>query len=507
MPAKEIKELRQSGKLEEALIIAQEELDAQPDNIWGKRNISWVYYEYIKRNVAASNFEGFIDNLTKLKELNLPQEEIMVFDTTAWQIGSMVFKLQAAETIDYSKINKVFDLVKGFHLTKPSESYSLLYKAFHKGYKNWSRFIEFADWWNFENFKKEDYDKTVYNDRETMALADQAYIAYSKKLLEGQPLDAFGAIREVDKDKIKLFMPKLDKIISDHPEYQYPPYFKAKLLLAIGDGDNVLSAFLPFAKQQRNDFWVWDLMAEIFENDEKVQFASYCKALSLRAPKEFLVKTRQKFAELLIKGKHYKEAKTEIQKIISIREEHGWKISNQLSDWMQSDWYANTESQASNKQLYAKHSMEADEILFQDTPESCIAVEFVNHDKNVINFVSDHSLHGFFKYKGLNIKPEIGDVYKVRLQPFGNEGFYKALTIKEVAKDEYQECKAIKQVTGSIRINDGQNFGFLEDVFITPGHIENGSLKNQDEITCNAIQSFNKKKNEWGWKCFKILKY
>ena len=41
MPSKEIKELRQSGELEQALAMAQNELDAAPENIWGKRNISW----------------------------------------------------------------------------------------------------------------------------------------------------------------------------------------------------------------------------------------------------------------------------------------------------------------------------------------------------------------------------------------------------------------------------------------------------------------------------------
>ena len=49
MPAKEIKELRESGKLEEALIMAQNELEADPENIWGKRNLVWVYYAFLKK--------------------------------------------------------------------------------------------------------------------------------------------------------------------------------------------------------------------------------------------------------------------------------------------------------------------------------------------------------------------------------------------------------------------------------------------------------------------------
>ena len=83
MPAAEIKALRQAGKLEEALAMAQEELNANPENIWGKRNISWVYYEYLKKYVHEENFEGFIENLIKIKDLNLPEAEVMIFDTSA----------------------------------------------------------------------------------------------------------------------------------------------------------------------------------------------------------------------------------------------------------------------------------------------------------------------------------------------------------------------------------------------------------------------------------------
>ena len=68
MPAKEIKELRQSGKLEEALIMAKAELEAQPDNIWAKRNISWVFYEYLKLNLASEDLDAFISNLLEIRD-------------------------------------------------------------------------------------------------------------------------------------------------------------------------------------------------------------------------------------------------------------------------------------------------------------------------------------------------------------------------------------------------------------------------------------------------------
>jgi hypothetical protein len=349
MSFKEIKELRKAGKLNEALVMANQFLEAEPNNIWNKRAAAWVYYDYLKKNAQPVSFEEFKDNLIKIKDLQLPEDEKMIFDNCAWQIGRMVFSMQKAEQVEYGKINELFEIIEEFNFTKPSEAYTFIYKAFHKGYQNWSKYLAFADWWNFDNFRSEDYLKEEFKGKKMMSIAEQAYIAYSKKLLEGVPLDPFGQQRVIDKEKVQLFLPKLDSVISNHPEYQYPPYFKAKLLLALGSNENILSAFLPFAKQKRNDFWVWELMTEIFPEDEAVQFACYCKALSLKTPEDFLIKLRQTFAEMLIEKRMYNEAKTEIQKVIATREKHKWKIPHQVSHWTEEEWYKAATAKENNK--------------------------------------------------------------------------------------------------------------------------------------------------------------
>ena len=58
MPAKEIKELRQSGRLEEAYVMAKEELEADSTNIWGKRNLSWVLYAQL--DTVTSDLDLFL---------------------------------------------------------------------------------------------------------------------------------------------------------------------------------------------------------------------------------------------------------------------------------------------------------------------------------------------------------------------------------------------------------------------------------------------------------------
>ena len=513
MSFKQIKELRQAGKLEEALQMASQALEADPENIWNKRSISWVYYDYLKIFSKPETFDEFTECFDKIVCLKLPDEEKMVFDNCAWTIGSLVFALVKNEPIDYSKINKLFDLVKGLNFTKPSEPYSFLFKAFHKGLKDQPLYIEFADWWNFENFRSEDFLKEEFNGKKIMAVVEQAYIAYSKSVLglmnidgetwhKNSRYDGRRTIEIFDVEKINEFLPLLDQIIEDYPDYQYPPYFKAKMLIALGSEEDALSAFLPFAKQKRNDFWVWEIMAEIFSNDKDLQFACYCKALSLRTPEDFLVKLRQTFAELLVEREMYVEANTELKKLIETRNKHGWKIPYKINQMIDQKWYQESTAYSDNKALYSKHTKRAEEILFKNIPEEVIAVEFVNKSKSILNFIKDKQMHGFFNYKGYINNPNIGDILKVRFSGDGQDGFYKVLSV--AIADKESSSAALKNFKGELRVISPNNFGFVEDVFIDPKSIQNLQLVDGQELSGRAILSYKKKKNEWGWKVIEI---
>jgi hypothetical protein len=88
------------------------------------------------------------------------------------------------------------------------------------------------------------------NGREVMSIAEQAYIAYAKHLLPKQEMD--GSII-FNKEKTLAFLPLLEVIVENYPQYQYPGYFQAKLLLALGDNtEHVLTILLPFVKRKRN---------------------------------------------------------------------------------------------------------------------------------------------------------------------------------------------------------------------------------------------------------------
>lgn len=497
MSAKEIKELRQSGQLEEALTMAQTELAADPSNIWAKRNISWVYYDYLKANNTPENFDSFISWLTELKNLELPAEEKMIFENVCWQIGIMCFGLHKSYPTNPDKCIQVFHLIQSFHFTKPSEGYSFLYKSLHKSLKESDIYLKFTDWWDFANLMPEDMQKEkMPNGKEMMSLGEQAYIAYAKHLLPKQTQS--GEII-FDREKATAFLPILTDMVENYPSYQYPPYFQVKLLLALGDQENVLDILLPFAKKKKNDFWVWELLGEVSSSDADKEFACFCKALSCNSPEEMLVSLRQKMARLLIDRNHFNEAKSEIERLVNARTDHSWKIPSQVTNWQSQDWYKNAVSQNSNTRFYLEFIPEAEAILFSDSPEVNVLVDFVNSDKKMLNFIASESKFGFFKYDRFFRDVKVGDTLKVRFQGGSNEGSHQVYTAVK-SNDETLKKLFMKDVSGIVRVKPGQSFGFLEDVFIHPATINR--LKLTDGIQHNglAIKSYNHDKKQWGWK-------
>lgn len=272
-----------------------------------------------------------------------------------------------------------------------------------------------------------------------------------------------------------------------------------------------MSTFLPFARKKRNDFWVWDLMADIFPDDDKIQLACLCKALSCKTQNEFLINTREKLVMLLLDQHLYNEAKVEVKTIIETRNNNGWKIPAKLSDWEKADWFTKAEDLKNNRIFYNKHKETAEEILYHDTPEQIAVVEFVNADKKILNFIINKSKYGFFKYDRFLDYAQTGEVIKIRLEEDPkansqiNEGkFYKALSVRKVKEEPDKEV--LRSFEGAIRKNENQSFAFVDDIFIEPSLVKTLALQDNTNIAGQAIISFNKKKDSWGWKAIGIKK-
>jgi len=302
-----------------------------------------------------------------------------------------------------------------------------------------------------------------------------------------------------DKEKARAFLPVLAKVVEDYPDFQFPAYFQAKLMLALGNKENLLASITPFAWKKRNEFWVWDIISEAVSADPEKVFACYCKALSCNSPEEMLVKLRQRMAEKLVSMKLYNEAKTEIELLVKARTESGYRIPGEVFNWQSADWYKQAQAQPSNQAFYKKHLFIAEELLYADVPEETVIVEFVNSDKQVLNFIASQSKFGFFKYGRLLSTVQIGDVLKVRFQGGSNEGAFQVLTVVKADNDAFKQ-QYMRDLDGKVRISQGRPFGFVDDVYIHPSIIARLKLVDGAPFTGKAIKTYNKEKRQWGWK-------
>ena len=497
MSFNQVKELRKEGKLNEAFQMALTEYNEAPLDIYKKRALGWVYYDYAKKAVEENNLNTFLTNVQNLKNLQFPPDEVMIFDNLLWQYVKMFSALHKQGNVIYQQANILLDSLKDIYFTLPSEAFSALIEQLHKTYKNSYQYIEAIK--NCLNFlRPEDFEPKEYNGRQIMPLAEQVYTVYSRKVLQGDPIpNEFGIISyKLNKEHISKFLPTLAQWIETHPNYTFLPYFKTKMELELLSGkEETFNTFLPFAKKKQNDFWVWQLMSEIMTNKE-LSFACLCKALSLGGKEEFLGKLRVSFTKELINRELFNEARTEIEIVLKEKQENNKKVPYEIQQWQQERWYAQAKPLKNNFILYNQHKGKAEALLYQDISEDVVVITSVNEEKKIANFIKDTSKNGFFKYDRILKSPKKGDVLNVRLDIFDEaKKAYKLLTAQ---KGNVSDCKAIKMVEGELKITSS-GVGFIGDIFVSKNLIERNQWKNNQIIKTKAFLSFDKKKDKWGW--------
>jgi len=494
MSSQQITKLRKEGKIQEAFELAQQLLQSDAENIWNRRAMAWVYYELLKKDTEANNFDAVLEKLSATAQLKLPENENVFYKNIAWLLARYLNK----HAFSSSGLDKLFKLIRDFRFPKPEAGYTFLLKSFTKHAAEWGDFIGFVHWWGLQNFLPENYEPTqLQNGKEILSDVERVYISISKHLLKN-PLD---------KEQTEWFLPYISDICANYPQMQYPHYYHAKLLLASGNKERFLKAFIPFARKKKSDFWVWDLMSEIFDENDSRYFACLCRSLSCKAKVKFNLNVKEKFAERLMHKGMLAEAKHEIDEIVNCRNQEGWKIPGRVHTWLKNESIAKAIPVKSNTALYQKYAPDANQILFYDLRPGLVVVEKVNPKHQIIHFVAEGKKHGSFLYRGFKLNPAPGNIYSVRFlneKDPKNALFYKAATIESTDKTVPESL--LKTIGGKINIRQGNSFGFVASVFVPPDIVQKHKLNNGDTIKATALLAYNKAKKNWSFKVVELLK-
>ena len=302
--------LRKAGNLDAAYRLAKENLDRDPQDIWNRRDMAWVLYDYAKQKATVATKQRFLRCIDKMLENDMPSDEEIFHQSAAFLIRGMAATMIRAEQQDIQFFDSLFQYAQRLKTQPKTPAYSALMTVMLRTKNWWTGFRKFCEWWNFDSFMDEDYkSSSTSSDDQTkiMPLAERVLMAYCHCLL-----DSATPVGIAD------FLPWLDNFSAQHRNYVYLPFFSAKLLLRASRKDECLGKLKIFAKKKGGDFWVWDVIGDCYD-DPQTRLNCYARGLICKSKPEMSIKLREKTAWLLRTLNHHPQAMAELLRVVEIR--------------------------------------------------------------------------------------------------------------------------------------------------------------------------------------------
>jgi hypothetical protein len=507
------RKLRKEGKLQDAFnkivpYIQENQGDEDAEITFG-----WVMYDYLKR--SENDLNTYCNNLKMLNDIahfsfssNNNEFVTTLLNSVLWSVRRVAMKGEMAanrvliEFLRFVDGSAVFieQRGEGYPLSDNDASPSrLLIKELRNRLHDNNYFL-LMDMIGFCWFDNRDYMKTSFTDKdgkivESRPLAETTLNYHAKKLIKSDEQFA-------TQDRVNIFLPILTRAISSHPDYEWLPYYRIQLLMKIGDSEQAFSEVTEFARNKNRDFWVWDLISDLVDGDEK--FNCLCAGLLCKTKAEMVVGLQKKaFPHLLERGS-CPEAKLVLEKMIDTRTRNGWKVSPELLAEREQNWYKNCDraSTLNNLQPFAE---EAKRILYQSMPFTDVFITYINEDKGAISFlyiVNSETREGFF------YKDSIGKSYawkvnaSVRLKMISDKKHENLFSVFDVESGDNEFAKRfVKPFSGTFE--KVKEFGFIRDVgievFVNPVLVKEHRLLPFSTVSGTVIKKRDKKKNCMAW--------
>ena len=483
-----------AGQMEEAYGLAKADYEAAPQNVWSQREVGWVLYYMLKHDVEKKERRAFYNHLEELVGLDLltMQTDALIFDNVVWKLVELIKQIPSERT---DEIERIYTLLCKYTFA-PSAGYSALLKQM-LGFDTWNRLVEFFEWWNMDNLMPEDYHPfQMENGRKVMSLAEQVYIAYSKALL-----------RLNDKEKIQEFVPKIEKLMEDYPDMMYPGYFCGKLQLAMGaERETALDIIMPFVRKKKTEFWVWQLLYELYRGEPDIQLACLLRAVHCKVQETFLGKVRMKLICIYVQRKDYPRAKYHLDQVVRCYMRQGWHLPYEVQNWMKEPWVNFTQTDSSDGIDYKRYT---DAILARGTNLSIAIVTYVDYAKKRAFLVYEEKKRANVSLSDLGVKVKEGTLLELQWLS-GTDGGIVVAGAKLVDKQVLKGVSYIQLIKGKISKRENNQFAFVKkdnvQCYIRPITVQKQQLEDNDDVSVLAVLDYNKKKECWNWSCVSLIK-
>ncbi len=488
---KEILALCKEEQVQKAYELSKSDMEQQLP--WAQREMGWSLYYLMKDDADSNNYQSLVthlDEFSTLDQLSLTDDN-MIFENVLFKVAGFVKSHIPPAGIDSPiKLSAFFSKLRGYNF-EPSKGYSFLLQSFIKC-DNWQEMADFIDWWNLEKLTEEDYRPfEMDNGRTIMSVAEQAFIAKSKALLR---LNDLGRIEE--------FLPLMDDLMEKHPEMTYPGYFYGKLLLSLGSTvEDALKVIVPFARKKATEFWVWQLLSDVFVNDQEKQLACLLRAVNCNTKENFLGKVRIKLAKLYIQRNQLDYAKYQINKVTECYLSQGWHLPYEVDCWIHQPWITTINP---NKKAPIDYMAITDSIFCEGTEEAVAVVTNVDTNTHKVTLV-----YGYKKRVSQKLRIKVGPGVVLKIN-YIIEPDEKIRILSSGPACFQNDLDFAKVVEGTVRKRDDKDFAFLKtiktDFFISPNTVRKYGIHDGDTVQSIIVYDYNKKKDTWDWICISINK-
>lgn len=221
------------------------------------------------------------------------------------------------------------------------------------------KFCGFLHWWDPEtNIRVEDLTgQTNEEGYEFPGVAQHAIFAIGKTIED-----------ETGEDAVQTALGFMQTYAPQYAGEEWFPYFLGLGLCRAGRLDEALRHLVPFARAKSSEFWIWQKLAVCFAPDDARHLACLCRsALCGSKGPEFLLGVRQQLASALRAAGHDDEARHEVEAVVALRQQRGWKVPDELAVLQGQDWFQAATARE-GKALFRRLAAQADEILVRDVP-------------------------------------------------------------------------------------------------------------------------------------------
>ena len=361
-------------------------------------------------------------------------------------------------------------------------------------------FLAWVRWWDLDQLQPADYRPYVPpGGQPLMTLAEQAFLAVGKALVAGAPTGG-----RPEPAALEAYVQQLAGVIAQHPDFEFLPYMRAQVHMALDRPAEALADLRPFVRAHSQQFWAWDWLGRAYYRLGEAEAARAClaRALSERTPAAMLVTTRERYARLAREMGEAAEAKACLEQVIRTRMETWGRLPSRLEQEQASAWYQETAAAAPGQLHIPRWARRATDYLYHDLPEELAVVTAIHADKGMAWYRLDRERSGNLRLHeldgGAHLRP--GDALRLRVQAQAGKGelWYRALTARVVA-EALPESLA-RPIAGALVRPAGKPFGFVDhQYFVPPAVLQACDQPEGAAVRGVVVMDYDRRRQRWGW--------